>query len=131
MVYRHISADMKCRALQLLAEGWELEIAGVLGVSERSVKHWFDNYEVHGRVDPPSVNQGRRRLLTQDVIEDLQELLLETPDLYLDKIMEWLLLYHDLLLRPMGLNFPKVSEFHFFYFMYLLCPSGNLRDFIL
>jgi transposase len=85
MVYRKISADIKCRALQLLAEGWELgEIANVLGVSEKSVDHWLHNYEAHGRVDPPSVNRGRRRLLTQDVIGDIQELLLETPDLYLN-----------------------------------------------
>ena len=72
------------------------EITESLGVSKKSVDHWFDNYEVHGQVDPPSINQGRRRLLTQDVIEDIQELLLETPDLYLDEIAEWLLLYHAL-----------------------------------
>ena len=97
MVYHHISADMKCRALQLLAEGWELEeITESLGVSNKSVDRWFDNYEVHGQADPPSINRGRQRLLTQDVIEDIQELLLETPDLYLDEIAEWLLLYHAL-----------------------------------
>ena len=60
MVYRHISADMKCRALQLLAEGWELgEITESLGVSKKSVDRWFDNYEVHGQVDPPSINRGQ------------------------------------------------------------------------
>ena len=105
MVYRHISADMKCRALQLLAEGRELErIADVLGVSEKSINRWFDNYEAHGQVDPPSVNQGRRRLLTQDVISDMQELLLETPDLYLDEIAEWLLLYHNLPISTAALH---------------------------
>jgi transposase len=105
MVYRKISADIKCRALQLLAEGWELgEIANVLGVSEKSVDHWLHNYEAHGRVDPPSVNRGRRRLLTQNVIGDIQELLLETPDLYLDEITEWLLLYHDLPISTAALH---------------------------
>jgi hypothetical protein len=66
-----------------------------LGISKRSFDRWYDNYEVHGNVDPRSVNRGRRRLLTQEVIEDMQELLLETPDLYLDEVAKWLLLYHN------------------------------------
>ena len=38
MVYCHISAHMKCRALQLLAEGWDAgEITKALGVCERSI----------------------------------------------------------------------------------------------
>ena len=45
MVYRHISTDMKCRALQLLDNGWELEeITEVLGISKESVDRWLDNY---------------------------------------------------------------------------------------
>ena len=105
MVYRHISADMKCRALQLFAEGWETErIAEVLGISEKSFDRWLDNYEVHGHVAPRSANRGRRRLLTQDVIEDMQELLFETPDLYLDEIADWLLLYHDLPISKTALH---------------------------
>lgn len=105
MVNRHISVDMKCRALQLLAEGWELEeITECLGVSEKSVNRWFDSYEIHGQVDPRSVNRGRRRLLTQDVIEDIRELLLETPDLYLDEIAEWLLLYHAIPISTAALH---------------------------
>jgi hypothetical protein len=64
MVYRHISADPKCRALQLFAEG------EVLGISKRSFDRWYDNYEVHGNasVDPRSVNRGRRRLLTHRML---------------------------------------------------------------
>ena len=43
MVYRHISTDMKCRALQLLDNGWELEeITEVLGISKESVDRWLD-----------------------------------------------------------------------------------------
>lgn len=97
MVYRQISADMKSRALQLLAAGWELDIiTECLGVSKVSVYRWSDNYEVYGQVNPHSANRGRQRLLTQDIIEEIQELLLETTDLYLDEIAEWLLLYHNL-----------------------------------
>ena len=35
-----------------------------------------------------------------------------------------------LLWRPMGLNSPTESEFHFSYFILLRCPSGDLRNFI-
>ena len=89
MVYRQISADMKSRALQLLAASWELDIiTECLGVSKVSVYRWSDNYEVCGQVNPHSANRGRQRLLTQDIIEEIQELLLETTDLYLDEIAE-------------------------------------------
>ena len=40
----------------------------------------------------------------QDVIEDLQKLLLETPDLYIDEIVEWLLLYHELSISTAALH---------------------------
>jgi hypothetical protein len=47
---------MKQRSLQLIDEGWEMEdIANVLGVASKSIKRWTDNYDMHGRVDPPSV----------------------------------------------------------------------------
>ena len=69
---------MKCRALHLLAEGWKL------GIITDSLGH--------GQVEPGSVNRGQRHLLTQDVIADIQEVLLETPDLYPDEIAEWFLL---------------------------------------
>ena len=64
----------------------------------------LDNYATHGQVDPHSVNRGRRRLLTQDIIEDMQELLLETPNLYLDEIAEWLLFYHGLPISTAALH---------------------------
>jgi len=93
MVYRKISADMKQRALQLLDEGLEQsEVADVLGVSSKSIDRWYDNYETQGRVDPPSVLRGRRRLLNQEAVSDLRELLEESPELYLDEISEWLAL---------------------------------------
>ena len=78
MVYHHISVDMKCRALHLLVEGWKL------GIITDSLGH--------GQVEPGSVSHGQCHLLTQDVIADIQEVLLETPNLYPDKIAEWFLL---------------------------------------
>jgi transposase len=96
MVYRRISPDMKQRSLQLIDEGWEMEdIANVLGVASKSIKRWTDNYDMHGRVDPPSVLRGRPRILNSEAISDLHELIRGTPTLFLDEIGEWLALYHD------------------------------------
>jgi hypothetical protein len=48
MVYRHISADMKCRALQLRAEGWELawRIAGLSWLVELGSSTFFVSTDV-------------------------------------------------------------------------------------
>ncbi|KAF9227577.1 hypothetical protein BS17DRAFT_773972 [Gyrodon lividus] len=60
---------MKQRALELLEMGWEMdEVTDTLGMSSRSVYHWADNYEEHGRVDPPSVLRGRPRLLDAAIL---------------------------------------------------------------
>jgi hypothetical protein len=47
------------------------------------------------------VLRGRPRILSIDVIEDIQALIRETPSLYLDEILEWLALYHD---QPISLT---------------------------
>jgi len=105
MVYRHISPDMKKRALQLLEEGWEMsEITDALGVSTKSIPHWQNNYEVHGRVDPPSTLRGRCRILSGEVIRELRELMQESPELYLDEIGEWLALYHEVQISTTALH---------------------------
>jgi transposase len=80
MGYRNISADMKQRALQLIDEGWEMaEVAEVLNVSSKSIRRWDHHYETHGRVDPPSALRGRPRIMNAKAIEDLHELIRETP----------------------------------------------------
>jgi transposase len=67
----------------------------VLGVLSKSIGRWSDNYATQGHVDPLSVLRGRPRLLTANAVQDLRELIAESPSLYLDKIGEWLALYHD------------------------------------
>jgi len=102
MVYHPISADMKRRALQLLEDGWEMnEIADVLGMSSKSIDRWQDNYETHGRVNPPSFLRGRRCILSAGVVDDLRDLMRESPELYLDKIGIWLTLYHKSRYQPL------------------------------
>ena len=97
MVYQKISDDRKERALYLLLErGWDIErITDALGVSAKSIERWNENYEVHGCVCPPKLIIGRPRLLSADMIDDIQQLLQEDPSLLLDEIGEWLALYHD------------------------------------
>ena len=95
MVYHSISADKKRRALQLLNEGYELpQIAHILGVSSKSISCWQDNYDTHGCVDLPSSLRGRHHILSGNVIDELWELIEESPDLFLDKIGSWLALFH-------------------------------------
>ena len=88
---------MKQRALYLLLEeGWEIDrVATTLGVHAKSIKRWEHNYEIHGSVNPPTPQRGQRRLLSSAIAEELQEMLIESPLLLLDKIGEWLAIYHD------------------------------------
>lgn len=96
MVYRHISADMKQRALQLIELGWDThEIAAILGVSEKSIGRWEDNYATSGVVNPKSPLRGRPRILNTEIVDELRQLIEETPSLFLDEISEWLALMHD------------------------------------
>jgi hypothetical protein len=70
MVYHHISADMKCRALQLLAEGWELgRIAGLSWLVELGSSTFFHLYRCHLKGFSPSedeMNLANQILLLPD-----------------------------------------------------------------
>ena len=97
MVYQKISNNRKERALYLLLErGWDIDrITDALGVLSKSIEHWEENYEVHGCVSPPKLIMRCSRLLSANMIDDIQQLLQEDPSLLLDEIVEWLALYHD------------------------------------
>ena len=69
-------------------------VAHALGVSMQSIERWEENYAVHGCVKPFKPTRGCPRLLTGDMIDDIQRLLREDPSL-LDEIKEWLALDHD------------------------------------
>ncbi|KZP04313.1 hypothetical protein FIBSPDRAFT_767581 [Athelia psychrophila] len=48
MVFRHISKDIKDRALYLLSEGYITEdVCDIFDVSERSLCRWRANLEAH------------------------------------------------------------------------------------
>ncbi|KAJ4492104.1 hypothetical protein C8J55DRAFT_540620 [Lentinula edodes] len=60
MVFRHISEDMKQRAIWLLDHDLTIEQVGaILGVSESSIHRWKSNLEIHNSViAPPSHTRG-------------------------------------------------------------------------
>ncbi|KAG7096475.1 hypothetical protein E1B28_003906 [Marasmius oreades] len=95
MVYRHVSTDMKKRALYLLEEGWGLDaVLDALGVSDDSVRRWRRNEEEYGSVRSPVLPQGRPRILGTAVSIELDQLVRETPSIFLDEIMGYLAIMH-------------------------------------
>ena len=56
---------------------------------------WQDNYEMHSRVDPPSFLRGRQHILSAGVVDDLRDLMQESPELYLDEIGYWKTRYYN------------------------------------
>ncbi|KAJ3729811.1 hypothetical protein C8R42DRAFT_570727, partial [Lentinula raphanica] len=97
-----ISHDMKQQALQLLSDDWSIiDIVEVLGVSAKSIARWQDNYDTHEHVMPQFAIQRRRHILTSSMMLDIQALLQEDPSFYLDKISEWLAIFHD---KPISLG---------------------------
>lgn len=116
MVFRHISDDLKERALWLDEQDFELirphipgaaedDVEWLTGTSERSLRRWRANMREHGSVNPPaSLPRGRPPKMHPDVIEDLVALNLESPELYLDEILDWLAVAHDQAISRSRLN---------------------------
>ena len=52
-------------------------IAEAFGVSARSIERWEENYTIRGCVNPPTSRsiKGHPKLLTADMIDDIQTLL--------------------------------------------------------
>jgi transposase len=97
MGYRSLSTDMKNRAMELLNDEWtEIEVAEVFGVSVRSLRRWEDNFAVKGEINPCSVLRGHPRILDAAVMEDLWVLIEESPALYLDEIVDYLAVVHEI-----------------------------------
>ncbi len=68
--------------------------------TRRALKGGSINYDNHGSVNPPIPLQGRCQLLSSDIAEELQEILIESPSLLLDDIGEWLAIYHESTTNP-------------------------------
>ncbi|KAG1812639.1 hypothetical protein EV424DRAFT_1264960, partial [Suillus variegatus] len=96
---RRISADLKECALNLWNTGWDIEdICDALGVSCTSIYRWETIFAEYGTVNrPPSPICGQQlRILTHALMTACEALFAEESDLYLDKVVTWLALTHDI-----------------------------------
>ena len=97
MVFRHISKDLKERALWLISHEYAPEdICELFDISKRSISRWRQNDRVHGSVvPPPNPMQCRPRILNGDMTHDLYTLLEEAPEMYLSEIQDWVALAYE------------------------------------
>ena len=98
MVYRKISSDLKECALRLWELGWSMEdVCQLFSVSPRSLQRWCALFEDIGQVvRPPSPLVGRTRLITRACMNAIETLLQAHPETYLDELVWWLAIHHDL-----------------------------------
>jgi transposase len=97
MVFRHISEDLKLRALWLRGQGFiSDDICYLLGFSSRSLSRWQSNMNTYGSVIPPrNPLQGRPSVLNAEQRNQLFDLLDQAPEMFLDEIQDWVALYQD------------------------------------
>lgn len=106
MVNRRISKDLKECALSLWDKGWESkEIINALGISLSSLYRWqaiFDECGSPNRI--PTTSHGRSRILSRAVLTAVQTLYETDADLYLDKLVLWLTIKHDIVISRASLQ---------------------------
>ncbi|EGN91766.1 hypothetical protein SERLA73DRAFT_66887 [Serpula lacrymans var. lacrymans S7.3] len=97
MPYRQISKDIKERALWSIEHNYiPSDICNIFGIFERSLCHWQANQEAFSSVAPSMYpTQGRPYSLAANQAKRIYSLLEDTPEMYLDKIQDWLALAHD------------------------------------
>jgi transposase len=106
MVYRHISKDLKERALWLIAHGYApKDIRKLFDISARSITRWKQNDRIYGTVvPPPNPWQCRPRILNGDMTHDLYTLLEEAPEMYLSEIQDWIALTYEVHISKSALH---------------------------
>lgn len=106
MPFRHISAEVKHRALWLLKNDYiPADVCDVFGFSHRSLQRWQEIDAVYGSPICPGLHaQGRPRILNVNHIQDLYALVGEAPELFLDEIQEWLGIVHELAISRSALH---------------------------
>ena len=106
MVNRRISADIKECALRLWDSGWSLEdVCWPLAVSCSSMYRWqgiFDQYGSVNRLPSPLI--GHAHILMCALLTTCQTLYEEDSDLYLDEVVSWLALNHDIVISTLTLS---------------------------
>jgi transposase len=103
---RRISPDLKECALRLYNSGWDPhDIKDTLLISISSLYRWLENLETHGNViRPRSAPKGPDRIITQAVLTAVQTLYETESDLYLDELVIWLAIEHDIAISVSALH---------------------------
>ncbi|KIM91457.1 hypothetical protein PILCRDRAFT_51240, partial [Piloderma croceum F 1598] len=106
MVNQCISTDIKECALRLWDSGWELDdICWALMVSHSSIYCWRVIFEEYGSAKrPPSPLFGPTHILIHALITACHTLYELDSDLYLDEVVTWLVLTHDIVISAATLS---------------------------
>ncbi|KIK97579.1 hypothetical protein PAXRUDRAFT_136022 [Paxillus rubicundulus Ve08.2h10] len=101
-----ISNNIKECTLHLWEIGWTNEdISFASNVSCLSLYFWEALFnELCTVTQPPSLLQGLTSILTQTLLTACEELYAQESDLYLDKVITWLALVHDIEISPSTLS---------------------------
>ncbi|KDQ58638.1 hypothetical protein JAAARDRAFT_57538 [Jaapia argillacea MUCL 33604] len=92
-----MSTDLKESALWLYDQGYvPTDVCDIFGISRSSLSRWQRNIGDYSTVvAPTNYLQGRPCRLDNAMTLDLLSLVEESPELFLDKIQEWLAIVHD------------------------------------
>jgi len=106
MVNHKISVDLKECSLRLWELSWDRDfIAETLCISTTSMYRWrkiFEDYDSVKR--PPSPLIGRPRIIVRAVLTAIQEVYKNEADAYLDELMWWLAIHHDITISRSSLQ---------------------------
>jgi transposase len=106
MGFCKISPDMKECALKLWDQGWDAEdIINTLGISRASLYRWQAVFDQYGSVNrPPTARKGPERIITRAVLSAVQTLYENESDLYLDELVLWLGVEHNIAISVSALH---------------------------
>ncbi|TFK95215.1 hypothetical protein BDV98DRAFT_518183, partial [Pterulicium gracile] len=100
-----INLQIRDQAVQAILESFGPEfVAHFLGVSKKSIKQWVENFKLFGDANPPTFHPGRPCILSSELIGEITDRIVEYLDNYLDKMQEWLALYHNMKISKSALS---------------------------
>ncbi|KAJ3500783.1 hypothetical protein NLJ89_g9639 [Agrocybe chaxingu] len=106
MVNRRIGSDLKECGLRLWELGWDLDlIIESLCVSRSSLYRWRNIFAQFKSVTrPPPPVTGRPRIIVRAVLTAIKEVYHNEADAYLDELVWWLAIHHDIIISRSALH---------------------------
>ncbi|PCH40964.1 hypothetical protein WOLCODRAFT_70610 [Wolfiporia cocos MD-104 SS10] len=103
---RKISKGVELCALCLWVSGWaQDDICKILGISGRSLYCWQHIFEDFSHaVKPPSPLHGHICIITCIAMDSIHLLYQNHPNTYLDELLFWLAIHHDIIISPSALQ---------------------------